>query len=280
MKKILITGGNGVLAQYVKKLFKNYTIFSPGRRELDVTDKKSVQDFFKKNMPRIVIHLAAKTNVDECEKNPKEAFLVNSDGTENVAKACKVNNSFLVYVSTAAVFNGKKDIFYEDDQKDPVNVYGKSKLLGEEYIEQILNNFIIIRAAWLIGGGKREKKFISYIIDQINRGTKGIKVVNDKFGTLTYANELANFIKESLLEERKGIYHFGSKGVCSRYDIAERILLVMNSKINLIPVSSDYFSNVFYAPRPQREVIGSKKIEFPKTWEKSLEDYLKSEIIQ
>lgn len=279
-KSVLITGGDGVLAQYVKKSLKDYIIYSPDHKDLDITNKKTIHNFFKSNKPDIVLHLAAKTNVDECEKNPEDAFLVNSEGTKNIAELSREHNSFLVYISTAAVFDGKKDIFYENDSKNPVNVYGKSKLLGENYIETTLKNFLIIRAAWLIGGGKKEKKFISYLIDQINKGEKKLKVVNDKFGTITYAKELADLIGHFLLEQENGIYHFGSRGVCSRFDIARKIVSLMSSDVALEPVSSDYFSPTFSAPRPVREVIGSRKIKFPKTWEESLEDYLKNEIIQ
>lgn len=278
-KRILITGGEGVLAQYAKISLKDFVVFSPNSRELNITDKNLVNRFFDKTKPDIVIHLAAKTNVDECEKNPKEAFLVNSEGTKNMAEACKVNNSFMIHVSTAAVFNGEKDVFYEDDQKDPVNIYGRSKLRAENSIHKILKDSLIIRAAWLIGGGKKEKKFISYIVSQINNGAKEIKVVSDKYGVITYSKELADFIKNAINKNETGVYHIGSEGACSRFDIAKKIVEVMGSTVKIVPVPSSYFNSRFSAPRPNREVIGSKKIKFQKTWRESLEDYLKSEII-
>lgn len=277
--KFLITGGNGVLAQYLIPLQKNHILLSPDHEELDIIDEKAVNTYFQKNSPEIVIHLAAKTDVDWCENNPKEAFLVNSEGTKNIAKACKDMGSFLVYVSTAAIFNGEKNIFYEDDNPAPINTYGKSKLQGERYIQEILKKYLIVRAAWLIGGGRKERKFVSYIVDQLINGTKEIKAVNDKFGTITYAKELAELIRDFLVEEKMGIFHFSSKGICSRFDIAKEILSITGRKVSLTPVSSTYFLNKFSAPRPKHEVIGSRKIEFPNTWEKSLENYLRNEII-
>jgi dTDP-4-dehydrorhamnose reductase len=279
MKKILITGGSGVLAQYVKKSLKNFILLLPTHQELDITNQKVVEDFFKKNNPDTVIHLAAKTNVDECEENPDETLLVNSQGTKNIAETCKKNDSLLVYVSSAAVFDGKRNIFYEDDEKNPINVYGKSKLLGENYIQEILNKFIIIRAAWLIGGGRREKKFVSYVLDQLRKEASEIKIVNDKFGTLTYAKELADIINKFLVEEKTGVYHFGSNGACSRFDIASKVVSYVGKEVKLIPVPSSYFSNTFSAPRPDNEVVGSKKIKFPNSWEESLEEYLRGEIL-
>jgi len=199
MKKVLITGGNGVLAQYVKKSFTDYQVLAPGHKELDITNDRLINSFFEKNSPEIVLHLAAKTNVDECEKSPEEAFLVNGDGTKNIAEVCKKTGSLLVYISTAAVFDGNKEVFYEEDEPDPVNTYGKSKLQGEKYIQEVLESFLIVRAAWLIGGGKKEKKFVSYVVDQLDKGAKEIKAVSDKYGTITYAKELADLIKELVL---------------------------------------------------------------------------------
>lgn len=278
-KKILITGGKGVLAGYVKKVFKDDIVFAPGHKGLDVTDKKAIGRFFKKHKPDIVIHLVAKTNVDECEKNPKEAFLVNSEGTKNMVEACKKGKAFLVYVSTAAVFNGRKDCFCEDDKKNPVNIYGQSKLRGEEYIQKILKDFLILRAGWLIGGGKKEKKFISYIVKQL-RKKKKLEVVNDKFGTITHAKELADFIKEALEDKKSGVYHFGSRGSPSRFDIAKEIVSLLGQKVTILPVSSEKFKDVFFAPRPTHEVIRSKKIAFKRTWQESLKDYIRNELLK
>lgn len=277
--KILVTGGEGVLAQYIKKSLQNSSLLSPGHVELDVTDENAVNKYFKKNSPDAIIHLAAKTDVDWCEKNPEKAFLVNSEGTKNIAKACKDIGSLLVYISTAAVFSGEKNIFYEDDSVSPVNIYGKSKLQGEEYIKEALNKYLILRAAWLIGGGRKEKKFISYILDQLTSGAKEIKAVEDKYGTITYAKELSDLIRTFLISKETGVFHFGSKGACSRFDIAKKIVLITKKNVKLLPVSSSYFLNKFSAPRPNREVIGSKKMDFPNTWEESLENYLRSEII-
>lgn len=277
-KKILITGGEGTLAGYVKKAFKDDIVFAPSHRALDVTDKKAIESFFKENKPGIVIHLAAKTNVDECEENPKEAFLVNSEGTKNIAEACKKYHAFLVYLSTAAVFDGKKKLFYENSEKNPVNIYGKSKLLGEEYVQRLLPSFLTIRAGWLIGGGKKEKKFVSYIVKQLGK-RKRLEVVNDKFGTVSSASELAGFIKEALADGKTGVCHFGSSGAPSRFDIAQEIVRVLGEKAVVVPVSSKKFASTFFAPRPTHEVIGSKKIIFKKTWQESLEDYIRDEFL-
>lgn len=279
MKKVLITGGEGVLAGYLKKaLGRNYKVYAPSKTVLDITKRKNLENFFNKNKPQVIIHLAAKTNVDECEKNPKETFLVNAEGTKYLAELCLREKVKMVYISTAAIFNGQKEKFYEDDSPDPVNIYGESKLLGEEYVKNSLNDFLIIRSGWLIGGGVKQRKFVSIIIEKAKTQDE-IAIANDKFGTLTSAKELADFIKVSLKLDRKGVYHFGSKGVCSRYDIAKKILTFLKSEVRLVAVPSRYFAKVYPAPRPNREVLGSRKVKFPFTWQKSLKDYFYKEII-
>lgn len=279
-RKVLITGGEGVLAGYVRRLLqKKFQVFSPSHKELDITDKRRLTSFFKNKKPDFVIHLAAYTNVDEGEKNARVAFGVNSEATRNIAKLCQRFDSFLVYTSTAAVFNGKKKIFYEDDKKGPVNVYGKSKLKGEEYIQEILDKFAIVRLGWLIGGGKKEKKFVSYIVEKA-KSSNEIPVVTDKVGTISYAKEVAEFIGKLLNDKRTGVYHFGSRGEASRFDIAKAVVKLLGSKTKLVPVASAYFATAFSAPRPDREVLGSKKIKFPSDWEESLELYFYNEILK
>lgn len=279
MRKIFITGGSGVLGNYVLKTFSSDKLYLPSHSEVDILDIEQLNKAFEIFKPEVVIHLAAKTNVDECEKYPKEAMLVNSEGTKNLAILCNKFNSFLVYVSTAAVFDGEKEFFSEDDLPNPINIYGKSKLSGEKFIEGNLSDYLIIRAGWLIGGGKNEKKFVSYIINQAKENNP-IKAVNDKVGTITYAKDLSFLIKKLLDEKQKGLFHFGSRGVCSRFEIAKKILEVIGKDIEVIPVPSSYFEKSFSAPRPKREVIKSKRIEFPKTWEESLTNYLTEEVFR
>ena len=279
MRKIFITGGSGVLGGYVLKTFSSDKLYSPSHSEVDILDTEQLNKTFEIFKPEIVIHLAAKTNVDECEKNPKEAMLINSEGAKNLAVLCKKFKSFLVYISTAAVFDGEKEFFSEDDLPNPVNVYGKSKLSGEKYVEKNLRDYLIIRAGWLIGGGKNEKKFVSYIINQAKENNV-IKAVNDKVGTITYAKELSLLIKDLLSEKQEGLFHFGSRGVCSRFEIARKILEIIGKDIKVIPVPSSYFEKSFSAPRPKREVIISRRIKFPSTWEESLTNYLTEEVFK
>lgn len=279
-KKILVTGSNGTVGSYVASSFPYDLIFHTTRKTLDITDKKSVMRTFNNINPDVVIHLAAKTNVDECEKNSDEAHLVNVFGTQNIAEGCRKHNAILIYVSTGAVFNGKKTYFTENDKPDPVNIYGKTKLLGEKAIQKLVAKHIIIRAGWIVGGGQKEKKFISYILQQLKDGAKEINVVNDKFGTLTYAKELVERMRFLLDNNAHGVYHFGSTGVCSRYEIAQHVVELLDMKVHVNPVPSSKFADKFFAPRPTNEVLQSVRLSpaYPHSWKESLTNYVVSQL--
>lgn len=279
--RVLLTGGKGSLASYIPKVFTKdkFKLLMMGKDTFDVTSKKKVFKKVTEFRPDVVIHLAALTNVDECEKNPKKCFMVNAEGTRNIAEACKKIGSLLIYMSTSAVFAGRKKGYFENDKPNPVNVYAKAKLKGEEFIKKNLKRFYIVRAGWIIGGGKREKKFISIII-KLSKKDKEIKVAKDKFGTIVYARDLAKFFRRlSKEKDPYGVYHFGTRGICSRLDIAKEVFATIKRKVKIVPADSSEFLAKYPAPRPDYEILKSKKIKFSKTWRKSLREYLLSEII-
>lgn len=267
-----------MLGRYVSKVFIDSPLFVPTHRELDITNKNFLRDFFSKNRPQVVIHLAAMTDVDECEKYPELAMEVNAKGTKNIAEACEEHHCKLVYMSTAAIFPGNKVQFFEDDIPKPVNVYGQSKLLGETYVRQMVKDHLIVRVAWLIGGGKMEKKFISFVVSK-SAIEKEIHVVSDTQGTLAYAKEVAEFLRDLVESGKIGTFHYGSLGNCTRVDIAKMIVKLLKRNVKISPVKSNYFQQAFFAPRPAIEALGSHKTKFPFTWQQSLETYITSEII-
>lgn len=279
--KILVTGGMGTVGSYTKAIFNESAVFVMGKMDLDVTKIDQIEKVFDEIKPKAIIHLAALTNVDLCEKNPDLARQINTQGTKNIVLMAKKYNIPLVYISTSAVFNGEnlpKDGYSEQDTPKPSNVYAKTKLLGEKIIEDNLKDYIIVRGAWMIGGAKKEKKFISYVFDKIKNG-ETLRVVNDRFGTLTYAKDLLNFVKERLSKKEFGLYHFGSKGICSRYDIANFLKEELKSNSIIEPASSREFEAQFPAPRPAYEVIKSIKFPFKSSWQTTLRNYVDTELL-
>lgn len=277
-KKILVTGGNGTIGSYVSDVFKNSSVILTGKDTLDITKKSQVLEQVKKYDPDLIIHLAAITNVDFCEQNKSIATKVNFGGTKNVALVCKTYHIPLVYISTATVFDGKnppKGGYTENDKTSPINIYGKTKLLGEKIIKKNLKNYIIIRIGWLIGGRENDKFFISYMSKKVLRG-EHIFAVNDIFGTVAYARDMLNFIKEKLNREETGLFHLACKGACSRYDIALVLRSVLNPKIKITPVSAQTFNKEFPAPRPKYQIIQSKRHVLKQTWKSILKKYIKA----
>ncbi len=280
-KRILVTGGEGTVAGYIHEVFKDYEVLLEGKKSLDITKKHDVDAYLNDTRPDYIIHLAALTDVDLCETNPELALEVNFQGTKNITEGAQKLKIPLVYISTSAVFDGENppsNGYKESDTPRPINYYAKTKLLGEKIIQDSLDDYIIVRAAWMIGGGKKEKKFISYILEKMQNGEE-IKAVNDKFGTLTYAKDLVVFIRRLIEAKDNGLYHYSSYGFCSRFDIAIEMKKLLNSSSSVHGVSSQEFAKKFPAPRPTHEVLGSEKIPFIKDWKTVLTDYIKTELL-
>lgn len=278
MKKLLITGGAGTLGQYASRILSDYTISAPSRKLLDITNGKHVKKWISELRPTAVIHSAAMTHVDDCQLNPEKAKRVNTHATAQIARACKKLAIPMVYISTAAVFDGSKKCFTENDNPSPINVYGSTKHAGEESVLSSGVSNIILRIGWLVGGGATEKKFISYVFSSIRSGKKTY-VVSDTIGSIAYAADVMSFIKWLLAEKQRGIFHFGASGVCSRYDIASHIRSLINSNAKIVPKPSSYFAKQFHAPRPKREVLQSIHYPFTKHWQSVLERYIRNEFI-
>lgn len=277
--KILVTGGYGTVGSYVKEVFNNSNVILTDQDSMDITRLEMIKNTIESVRPDVILHLAAITDVDLCERNEVLAEKVNFRGTENIARVCKTYDIPLVYISTSAVFDGKSPNGYSElDSPKPSNVYAKTKLLGEKAIIETLNKYLIIRAGWMIGGGNREKKFISYIVAKIKKG-ETIRAVNDKFGTIAYAKDLLDFAKKRLENSEFGLYHYGCKGICSRYEIACLVRDIVNNNSKVIPVASKEFQKQFPAPRPTHEVLQSIKIPFKKNWDTVIKDYIRNEII-
>lgn len=277
--KILVTGANGMVGSYAQQIFKDEQLILTDLPEYDVRDEKTVFDLVEKNKPDIILHLAAETDVDKCELHPEEAYRSNVEAVKNVAEAAKRHNSVLIYVSTGFVFNGKdRKEHTEIDIPDPVNVYGKTKLQGENVVKSTLDRYFIFRADWMIGGGpKKDKKFVGKIIRQCLAG-EGIKAVDDMFSTPTFAKDFLKGIASFIPNGKYGLYHLANKGICSRYEMALEIVSILGSKVKVTPVPSSEFP--LPAPRAQSTgiknyLLGKMGLDLMPRWQESLKEYLK-----
>ncbi|MFA5831312.1 MAG: NAD(P)-dependent oxidoreductase [Candidatus Paceibacterota bacterium] len=267
LEKVLITGAGGMVGSYVDFGIRM------NRRSLDVTDFHEVMRVIKEHRPEAIIHLAAETDVDLCEKNPHHAYLVNGVGTYNIATAAKETGAKLVYVSTAGIFDGEKMGPYgEDDLPDPQNFYGRSKHMGELIVRGMLKDYIIARVCWMFGGGpEKDKKFVGKIIRQLDKPE--IKAVNDAYGSPTFGKDLVSAIKRLLAENAVGTFHLSNEGSCSRYELAKFIIETIQPGVKLTPVGLDYFPGAY---RVKNEAMSSKR-KLMRPWKDALREYLETE---
>jgi len=288
--KILVTGAAGMLAADVVPVFleaKHEVIQTDLNQRItgiDMLDITNIDEVFCKveNLrPDYIFHFAAETNVDLCQREPDHAFRVNALGTKHMASAAKEFSSRFLYISTANVFDGEKpEPYIESDQPQSKNIYGKSKTQGEVVIKELLSEYFIIRAGWMVGGWELDKKFVYKIIQQLREGKKELKAVSDKFGSLTFTKDFAANLMPLLNTNSYGFYHMANKGTCSRYDIALKIVEFMGlaDRVKVTPVSSDQFP--LPAPRPRSEMIDSSKLDLlglnnMPYWQESLAEYIR-----
>ena len=259
--KILITGANGQLGNElvcvlkngfseigpINIQYKNCETISTDVSLLDITDTKNVNCFFKKNLPDIVINCAAMTDVDGCEDNLEMAMKINAIGPAILARACNKIGAKFVHISTDYVFNGNNPAPYREwDSCSPNSVYGKSKLLGENYLREQTNKYFIIRTAWLYG--TVGNNFVKTILN-LAKEKKEIKVVCDQIGNPTNANDLSHHILKVALTNDYGIYHCTGCGDVSWYDFASLIVEYAQLNCKVLPCSTEEFPRKANRPR-------------------------------
>jgi dTDP-4-dehydrorhamnose reductase len=288
--KILVTGAAGMLGSALCPTLAQigHTVFATdlaptekGIKCLDVRRYAQVEEIVGKVKPDMVMHLAAETDVDKCELEPDHAFLTNTIGTQNVTLVCQKRGIVMVYISTIGVFYGDKPGPYtEFDDPNPINVYGRSKLEGEKIVQNLLKNYYIVRAGWMVGGGpKKDKKFIGKIIKRMNETTR-LKAVNDKIGSPTYAVDFSTCLADLIETGYYGLYHCTNKGYGSRFDVAKKIVdFLGRSDVTVEPVSSAYFP--LPAARARSEMSRNYKLELlgkdtTRHWEEALKEYIDS----
>ncbi|HDQ25300.1 MAG TPA: dTDP-4-dehydrorhamnose reductase [bacterium] len=228
--KVLILGGTGMLGTDIAAIMEKagHDVIVHGSQETDITGLDCVIKTAAAHKPQVIINSAAITDVDKCEAEPDNAYRVNAIGPKNAAIACRKFKAKLVHISTDYVFDGEKGSPYtEFDAPNPVNIYGKSKLLGEDFVKSICNDYCIIRVAWLFG--TKRSHFVDYVADSLVKGSE-IIAVKDMVSSPTYAADAASMISKLAVSEEAGTFHSCNKGYCSRVQLVEEIMKITNKK--------------------------------------------------
>ena len=271
---IMITGGSGQLGSEIIRQLRDAgrPFLAPQRAECDVTDVKQTKDFIYRCSPDIIIHCAAFTDVERAEEEQERAFLVNATGTKHIAEAASAVGAVLVYISTDYVFDGKKkDPYGEGDHPVPLNVYGRSKLAGEEAVRKAISRHYIVRTSWVFGGAG--PNFIKKILT-LSKTNDTLKVVDDVMGSPTYTVDLAGAILRLIQTDRFGTFHLANGGACSWYDLAAEAIRLSGSRTTILPCSSEAYPSK--AVRPRYSVLGNHKTQPLPPWPNAVKRYLAS----
>ncbi|XBG82495.1 dTDP-4-dehydrorhamnose reductase [Enterococcus cecorum] len=274
---ILLTGGNGQLGTELRHLLdeKGVEYVSTDAKKMDITDAQATMDYITNLKPTVIYHCAAYTAVDKAEDEGKALDeKINVDGTRNVALVAKEVGATLVYISTDYVFDGKlKDGEYAVDAPiNPLNEYGRTKALGEKAVQEIMDDYYIIRTSWVFG--KYGHNFV-FTMQKLAETRDELTIVNDQFGRPTWTRTLAEFMYFVIDQKAPfGIYHLSNDNACSWYEFAKEILKDTDVKVS--PVTSEQFPQK--ATRPQYSVMDLSKAKalgfhIP-TWQEALQGML------
>lgn len=289
-KKIYIAGCGGMLGEAFYTQFKN-------DYEIKCTDKDVNEDWlsfldfrdfeaYKKDViefnPDYLFHLGAYTDLEFCEKNADDTYDTNTLSVENAVYLAKKLNIPLLYISTAGIFDGKQDLYDDWDLPNPLGVYARSKYMGERFVCENANRFLVCRAGWMMGSGpKKDKKFIQKLMKQLKDGKEELFIVDDKDGTPTYTHDFAKNVKLLIEKEYWGLYNLVCGGQTSRLEVAEELLKLLNleNKIKLTAVKSDYFKEIYFAERPPNERLINRKLNIRglnimQDWRPALKEYI------
>ena len=262
IRNILVTGVNGQLGKAIRKISKDfdYNFFFTDTESLDITDNNKLKKTVEEKKINIIINCAAYTAVDKAEEEQEKAYRVNAEAVENIANICKKKDILLIHISTDYVFDGKNYLPYqEDDAVNPINIYGKSKLQGEQAIQKIKPKSIIIRTSWVYS--EDGHNFVKSML-KLAKTQNDLKVIYDQIGSPTYAGDLARVILYMIqfpIKNKVEIYHYSNEGVCSWYDLAKAIFEIKNVNIQVEPITTDMFPT--QAKRPRYSLLSKDKIK-------------------
>ncbi len=280
--RVVVTGAEGQLGREIVSLLHaaEYEVFPSDIAHLDIGDNKTIMDAIAHLSPGLIINCAAYTDVDGCEKNRSLADRVNRDGPANLARAAAAAAAIIVHYSTDFVFDGTNGKPYtETDAPHPLSAYGLSKLAGDQAVQTIAPDHLIIRTSWVYGHGP--KNFVLSIARQLHAGKKALRVVEEK-GSPTYARDLAEATMALLGRSVRGLVNFCNSGECTRLEYAREIARLLGADVEVTPISSEELN--LPARRPAYSTLDRslyKRLtgQFPRPWQTALEDYIKRELV-
>lgn len=289
-KKIYIAGCGGMLGEAFYTQFKNdYDLKCTDKDVnanwlsfLDFRDFDAYKNDVSNFNPDYLFHLGAYTDLEFCEQNIDETYLTNTTSVENAVFIANSLNIPILYISTAGIFDGKKDLYDDWDTPNPLGVYARSKYMGERHVVENAPRYLVCRAGWMMGSGPdKDKKFIQKLMKQLKDGKKELFIVDDKDGTPTFTHDFAKNVKALIEKEYWGLYNMVCGGQTSRMEVAIELLnlLKLKNDVKITPVTSEYFKDIYFAERPPCERLDNRKLRIRnlnlmQDWKIALKEYL------
>ena len=281
MRRILVIGAKGMLGrdlvQVLQSSFRNDEVIEWDIEDIDIQEENAIEKI-EKIRAEIVINVAAYTDVDGCELNGERTFAINAEGMKHIALGAQRYGAKVVYLSTDYIFDGKKkEPYLESDSPNPLNIYGRSKWRGEQYVQGLAKDGLIVRTQWLYG--RYGNSFVTSILRQAKE--RGIlSIVNDQVGSPTYTVDLSKAISILIRNDARGIFHVANNDLCSWYTFGQAVLELSGLKgVKVIPISSKELGRS--ALRPSYSVLNTQKFQREtgmtmRPWHEALKDYLKN----
>ena len=249
---------------------------------LDFRDLDAYRSDVTAFKPDCLFHLGAYTDLEYCELHPDDTYATNTTAVENAVYIANELDIPMLYIGTAGIFDGSKDVFDDWDRPNPLGHYARSKYAAEVFVEKNCRRYLICRAGWMMGAGPRkDKKFIQKLMRQFKDGKRELFVVRDKLGTPTYTDDFARNVKLLLEKELWGLYNMVCDGVTSRFEVAVELvsLLGLDNSVKVTAVDSDYWKETYFAPRPASERLVNRKLDLRqlnimRDWRECLREYM------
>jgi dTDP-4-dehydrorhamnose reductase len=285
MRRILVIGAKGMLGRDLVEILRSssrvdqrldWEVFGWDIEEIDIQEEKNTVTKIESLRPNIVINIAAYTNVDGCESHDEKAFAINAEGMRHVALGALRCRAKVVYLSTDYIFDGKKrEPYLEDDPPHPLSVYGRSKLRGEQYVQEMVEDALIVRTQWLYG--KYGNNFVASVLRQA-REKKVLSIVNDQVGSPTYTIDLSRAISVLIQCDARGVFHVANSDLCTWFAFGQEILKLSGMEgVRIVPISSEELGRP--ATRPLYSVLNTEKLKREtgmtlRPWSEALKEYL------
>jgi dTDP-4-dehydrorhamnose reductase len=293
MNRVYIAGCGGMLGQAFHEEFDGIAdlrctdidVNEDWLEYLDFRDFEAYRDDVRDFAPNHLFHLGALTDLEYCETHPDEAYATNATAVENAVYIANELEIPLLYISTAGIFDGLKELYDDWDAPNPLGVYARAKWAGEEFVRQNARQHLICRAGWMMGGGPRkDKKFIQKLMSQLHDGSRELNIVNDKLGTPTYTRDFSCNVRLLLDHRWWGLCNMVCQGATSRLEVARALLdeLGLQDSVNVRLVDSDFFADTYFAPRPNCERLVNRKLalrglDVMRPWREALAEYIRTD---